>query len=247
MSPNRGGSDAPLRRRTARHAGAASVSATVSEVTHRDDASRLRGEAADRAQRGDWRGACADLETAMTLAPLPTSAALLLVQSYTRIGWLASADAACEQLLQAGPHAPAVYAGLYAESKRCGRLDRALEVCRSAVEADPEDHAAHFAMAHVMVGLGYAATYVAGVLENATRIAPKNEVYRISAAIQLVRCGRLEEAYEHLEAASVSRLVSLTCRCSVERLLALCVWAGDQPRSSALGAAFRELSTGAAG
>ena len=194
------------------------------------------------AERKDWQQARRDAETAVTLAPVPASSWLLLARAYAHTGYPNLAESARHRLLRTGPHPQAVYSGLYAECRRVGQHEQALEVCRQAVEADPDDHAAYFAMAHTMAALDYAAQYIASVLESAARIAPQNPIYRISAAIQLVRCSRPEAAYEHLRAAPIDRLKTLTCRCSAKRLLSLCAWARDVERSRALSECLRSNS-----
>lgn len=165
----------------------------------------------------------------------------MLAEAYARTGCPNLAADVRERLLGADDQARIVYAALYSECKRIGEYDSALRTCRRAVEADAEDHAAYFAMAHTMATLKYSAAYIASVLENAIGIDPSNSVYRISAAIQLVSCSRLSAAYQHLRSAPVDRLRTLTCRCSIEKLVALSLWANDPERCGALSEALRSV------
>jgi tetratricopeptide (TPR) repeat protein len=190
---------------------------------------------------GDWGKALADVEQAMTLAPLPVDGQLLLADCCSLTGRHELALVAYEHLLDTPDQKPAVYAEVYAGLVRCGRRDLALRCCRVAVEFNPEDHAALFAMAHCMVVLNYDAVYVAAVLRQAVQAAPDNEVYRISLAIQHARCERHAEAHAQLKAASPERLSLMSCACSVRYLLRACLWAGDHQRASLLSVRMRWL------
>ncbi|MEO0531409.1 MAG: hypothetical protein AAF266_12670 [Planctomycetota bacterium] len=194
----------------------------------------------------DWSKALGDIEHAMTFVPLPPSGQLVLADCYWFTGRHDLALLAYEHSLNAVDQEPEFYAGVYAGLLRCERRDLALQCCRVAVESNPDDHAALFAMAHCMVALAYDATYVASVLERAVGTAPDRDVYRISLTLQLTRCGRAEEAYEQLAEASVAPLAEMTCGCSVGCLLRLCVWARDATRAGVLKTRLHELRRGQA-
>lgn len=193
----------------------------------------------------EWDKALDDVEHAMMLVPLPVHAQLVLADCCWFTDRHALALLAYEHLLKAVGEEPPVYAAVYAGLVRCGRRDLALRCCRVAVASNPDDHAALFAMAHCMVALKYDATYVAAVLRQAVQVAPDREVYRVSLAIQLTRCGCHEEAYGHLEATSTEQLSQMTCACSIGRLVRLCLWANDHDRVAVLTDQLRALQADA--
>ncbi|MEM6329017.1 MAG: hypothetical protein AAF790_02090 [Planctomycetota bacterium] len=196
--------------------------------------------------RRDWAAALNDAEVAQLLTPLPVGMQLVLGDCYARTGRAELALLAYRHLLTCGPLPHDLYAGLYAGFRGLGRHRAALDVCRAAVEAEPENHAAYFGMAHCMASLGYAASYIAAVLRSAVGLDPQNSVYRASLAIQLVRAAEPAEAYKQLRRVAVDALDSVGCRCSARKLLELCVWADDQPRAEKLGDVVRRLAERAA-
>lgn len=192
-----------------------------------------------------WRRALNDIEQAMTLAPLPAIGQIVLGDCYWFTGCRELALVAYEYLLGAEQESAQVYASAYAGFIRCGRRDLALKCCRAAVAADPEDHAAWFAMAHCMAALDYDASYVASVLSKAVGIAPDRDVYRLSLAIQNTRCGRCDEAYEQVKQVGVSAIATMTCACSVSQLLAVCLKVQDSERSAQLAQRLSEIHAAA--
>lgn len=192
----------------------------------------LRGLA--RHAQAHWANALADLERAMTLLPLPTAGTLALGDCYAHTGHDALALVAYRHLLACGPLPAHFYAGLYAGFRRCDRADLALQACRAACEVDPDDHEALFAMAHAMAALCYSAQYIAGVLEEAVKLAPEKTVYRLSLALELTRAARAAEAYSWLAEAPPDVLRQVPCRCAAQRLMTLCAWAGDAERAIVL-------------
>lgn len=193
---------------------------------------RLRG-VVHHAMR-QWKAALADVEHAQLLAPLCADSQLVLADGFAFTGRPGLAVVAYEHLLTLGDLPAATYAAVYQGLVHCQRRDLAIECCRAAVRANPEDHAAYFAMAHCMAALRYSATYIAAVLEKAVDAAPDHDVYRVSLALQLTRCRRLEEAYSHLCEASVNAIETMACACSVKLLVQLCEWAEDTERSGIL-------------
>ncbi|TWT90537.1 Tetratricopeptide repeat protein [Pseudobythopirellula maris] len=192
---------------------------------------------------GNWREALEDAETAMLLMPLPAAGTLVLGDAYAHSGRTELAMVAYEHLLAGGPHPADFYAGLYAGFRQCGRVDRAMETCRVACEADPDNHEARYGMAHCMSELGYAASFIAGVLKTVVEAAPDREIYRLSLALQLVRAASPSEAYEQLQQLPAESLGQIGCRCSARTLLELCAWAHDTQRTRILGDVLRCLPT----
>lgn len=194
---------------------------------------RLRGTIHHAMQQ--WKTALADVEHAQLLAPLCPDSQLVLADCFAFTNRPELAVMAYEHLLTRGNLPPATYAAIYRGLLVCQRRDLAIECCRAAVQANPEDHAAYFAMAHCMASLRYSATYIAAVLEKAVEAAPDRDVYRVSLALQLTRCRRLEEAYSHLCEASIGAIETVACACSVKLLVQLCEWAEDVERGAILG------------
>ncbi len=200
---------------------------------------RLRGAVHHALQQ--WKTALADMEHAQLLAPLGVDSQLVLADGYAFTGKPELAVVAYEHLLTRGDHPPETYAAIYRGLVHCQRRDLAIECCRAAVRANPDDHAAYFAMAHCMVALRYSATYIAAVLEKAVEAAPDRDVYRVSLALQLTRCQRLEEAYAHLCGASINAIETMACACSVKLLVQLCEWAKDAERGGILSEQLERL------
>ncbi|MEM8865314.1 MAG: hypothetical protein AAGF31_07160 [Planctomycetota bacterium] len=196
-----------------------------------------------RHSQAEWRLALADAEMAMTLLPLPTGGQLVLADCYSHLNHHELAVVGYQHLLAQEDLPTDIYAGLYAGFRRCGRSDLALQACRASVAKEPENHAAHFGMAHCMAALNYSAVYIAGVLRTASKLAPDNAVYRTSLAIQLVRAGLPSDAYQELSQVACRDLLSIECRCSARKLMQLCVWANDAERASALGQVITKLSS----
>jgi len=213
---------------------AAIAVATVGLRRCPDDAGLQVTRGALHHAQGEWAKSLRDVEHAMTLAPLTAHAQLVLGDCYWFTGKRSLALVALEHVARLDGEPVEIYAAAYAGLTRAGRRDLALVCCRTAVETNPEDHAAWFAMAHCMVALEYDATYVASVLDRAVALSPHSDAYRLSLAIQLTRCGRCDEAYRHVAAATIAALTEMTCGCSVARLLQVCVDAGDRERSRAL-------------
>ncbi|MEM9658722.1 MAG: hypothetical protein AAF961_10210, partial [Planctomycetota bacterium] len=97
-------------------------------------------------------------------------------------------------------------------------------------------------MAHCMASLGFSATYVASILRTATRLDPENPSYRISLALQLVRCREPREAYEELRRVPVERFERIECECASRRLLHICLCANDRQRADVLGKVVQRLA-----
>lgn len=213
---------------------AAIAVATIALRRRSDDAGlRITRALVHHSQR-EWAKSLRDVEHAMTLAPLPAPAQVVLGDCYWFTGKRSLAVLAFEHVARLCGESAETYAATYAGLVRAGRRDLALVCCRTAVETNPEDHAAWYAMAHCMVALDYDATYVASVLERAVGLSPDRDAYRLSLALQLTRCGRCDDAYRHVAAATSAALAELSCGCSVARLLRVCVQAGDRERSHTL-------------
>ena len=193
---------------------------------------RLRGAIHHATQQ--WKTALADVEHAQLLAPLCVDSQLVLADCFAFTGRHELAVTAYEHLLTRGELPAPTYAAIYRGLVHCQRRDLAIECCRASVQANPDDHAAYFAMAHCMAALRYSATYIAAVLEKAVEAAPDRDVYRVSLALQLTRCRRLEEAYAHLRRASINTIETMACACSVKLLMQLCEWAEDAERGGIL-------------
>jgi tetratricopeptide (TPR) repeat protein len=193
---------------------------------------RLRGAIHHAMQ--EWKTALADVEHAQLLAPLCRDSQLVLADGFAFTGRPELAVTAYEHLLTRDDLPAETYAAIYRGLLVCQRRDLAIECCRAAVRANPDDHAAYFAMAHCMAALRYSATFIAAVLEKAVEAAPGCDVYRVSLALQLTRCRRLKEAYAHLCGASINAIDTMACACSVKLLVQLCEWAEDAERGAIL-------------
>jgi tetratricopeptide (TPR) repeat protein len=194
---------------------------------------RLRGANHHAIQQ--WKTALADVEHAQLLAPLCRESQLVLADCFAFTGRPDLAVTAYEHLLTRGDLPAETYAAIYRGLLVCQRRDLAIECCRAAVRANPDDHAAYFAMAHCMAALRYSATFIAAVLEKAVETAPDRDVYRVSLALQLTRCRRLKEAYAHFCEAPINAIETMACACSVKLLVQLCEWAEDAERGGILG------------
>jgi tetratricopeptide (TPR) repeat protein len=193
---------------------------------------RLRGVIHHAMQQ--WKTALADVEHAQLLAPLCVESQLVLADGFAFTGRAELAVTAYEHLLTCGDLPAETYATIYRGLLICQRRDLAIECCRAAVRANPDDHAAYFAMAHCMAALRYSATFIAAVLEKAVEAAPDRDVYRVSLALQLTRCRRLEEAYAHLCETPIQAIETMACACSMKLLVQLCEWAEDSERGAIL-------------
>ncbi len=192
--------------------------------------------------QAEWSEALSDIETAMCLVPLPHSGQLVLADCYAHTGRRELAVMAYEHLLSQGPLPGKLYAGLYSGFQKCGRGDLSIKACRAAIESDPDGHEAHFAMAHCMTRLNYPCSCIAAALERACYLAPDNDTYRISLAMQLVSSDRPNDAYRHLAVASIAKLRRLDCLCSARGLLQLCNRAGDNERRDALHESIKRIT-----
>lgn len=192
--------------------------------------------------KADWAAALQDAEVAQALVPLPVGAQLVLADCYANTGREELALTGYRYLMTISPLPPDVYAGLYAGFRRYGHHRLAFNACRAAVEAEPDNHAAYFGMAHCMSSLGYSASYIASVLRTAVQLEPDNPVYRTSLAIQLVSSAQPGQAHAQLCQVPVEALDGVECRCSARKLLELCVWANDERRARKLGEVVRRLA-----
>lgn len=194
-----------------------------------------------RHSTAQWSAALGDAEVAMTLMPLPVRGQLVLGDCYSHLGRRELALVSYEHLLTQGPLSADTYAELYSGFRRCCRNDLAIQACRAAVDADPDNHAAYFGMAHCMASLNYSATYIASVLRTAVELAPADAIYRTSLAIQLVRAGKPIEAHAELRRVAPTKLQQLDCVFSARKLMQLCVWADDCERAEILGTVISRL------
>lgn len=225
--------------RGSRRAAAAVLSVAISRSENAGNLWLLRGII--RHSQAEWPEALGDLETAMCLIPLPASGQLVLADCYAQTGHRDLALMAYERLLDQESLPGKLYAGLYAGFQKCGRGDLAIKACRAAIVSDPDDHEAYFAMAHCMARLSYSSSCVSAALEKACHLAPDNDTYRISLAMQLISSDRPHDAYRHLAQASIEKLRHLDCLCSAKRLLQLCITAGDNHRRDALDKSIKRL------
>ncbi len=195
-----------------------------------------------RHSQSAWSEALKDVELAQTLVPLPVGAQFVLSDCYAHTGRSDLAMLGYKHLLTLGQLPADIYAGLYAGFRRLGNHRLALTTCRAAVEAEPENHAAYFGMAHCMASLNYPANFIASVIRSAVKLEPRNLVYRTSLAIQLVSMRQLAAAYGELSRVNVEQLAAVTCVCSAHKLLELCLWAEDPQRAECMTAVIERLT-----
>jgi Flp pilus assembly protein TadD len=189
--------------------------------------------------------AFADIQVALTVAPLGPSALLILAEGYARAGLETSAADVYEQLATDPTRAYEMWAAIFAGLWQLKRWQAALNVCRRAAQERPDDDGVYFAMAQALVRMGRPAEMIISVLSKAIDLSPNDSRYRVLLATQYLRMGRQNEAYGCIVDLSPEAFADLTCACCAWKLLRLCVTYGDAPRSAVFAAQLAQLSAAA--
>ncbi len=137
--------------------------------------------------RRKWAPAMAAAERASVLIGLPVEGQMVLADCYSLLGKKDLAHAGYLHLLERCLLSRRLYAALYKGFRRLGDPQMALVTCRKALKQFPDDDQAHYGMAHAMGAIGYPAESITRVLEKCLQLAPDNDFYRMSLAVQLTK------------------------------------------------------------
>ncbi len=181
---------------------------------------------------GKYAAGAKSLESAAQLAPLSPSSQLALGDCYLFTNRHELARATYSGLADL-PRIPfPLLSGLALGLSRVQEFERALAVCQQAAAARPECHHALYAVAYYMSKSGRPPEFVYPVLEQAIEMAPQVFCYRVAAATILSRMQETERAYLAIADATLDELSTVSCRCCLERLIALYETASDRVRAA---------------
>jgi tetratricopeptide (TPR) repeat protein len=183
--------------------------------------------------RSELKEAMAALETASALVPLSAPGQLSLAVCYVRTQNLESAECIYQFLATKDDFPTEAVTHLAWGLDRVGKRELALEVCRAAVQREPDCEGALFAMAHYMTKLDYPAEEITPILRRAFELRPDELMYRVDLALLLVLCARHEEAYELLTAVDLAELLQVHCPPRLVGLIAFFREMDDEHRASA--------------
>lgn len=179
---------------------------------------------------GDAAAATHALETASLLVPLQSVGRCALAECYAHAGHrelardiyrmtLADTAMPMELLLR-------VARGL----DEVGDPVMALRACRAASHGDPDSARPYYEMSYYLQRCGDSPHLVEAAARKAISLDPERVQYRVGLASYLHQRGRPDDAYELLKHLDSSRLQEITCRCCLDRLLALFDTMQDQVR-----------------
>lgn len=191
-----------------------------------------------RSWQNEHSQASAALETASLLKPLDIAARFCLAGSFAQTG-RDSLAVFLFQLVGDDPETPQWL--LPRVASRLGQLGahhQALQVCRRIAQADPYHHESRFGTGYYLRRTGAAVEEAAAAIEEAHRLAPEVDLYRIVLAGLWRESGRVEEACELLREL---RVHTVRCPCSLRQMMQVFQAAGDSVRSDACQSQINKL------
>jgi len=168
------------------------------------------------------------LEQATTLAPLSASGQLVLADCYHRLGSTGAADCMYDFLVGCAGRLPVgLLSKLASNLGARGRFQQAVNVCRCAVERQPDCDQAAFGLAYYMGKAGFAPQRALPMLRRAFQLAPNRMTYRLALALALHRCRAAAEAYQLVANLQMDDIARMTCRSCTGRLMQIYEQAED--------------------
>ncbi len=110
------------------------------------------------------------------------------------------------------------------------RPDLSIIACRNAAKQSPENAQIYYDLAYYSGRCGYPSSTTERMVRKAIRRDPSNLRYQVGLASSLFKEDRLDDAHELIRELPPSKIVSLTCACCLEILIALYRHAGDENR-----------------
>jgi tetratricopeptide (TPR) repeat protein len=182
-----------------------------------------------RAQH-DWPGARQALEEATLFAPLPAEAACALGECYLREEKPELARVVFRHLVLKPDLPYDLLAPLASGLGRLGEYELALAICREAAARTPERDEPLYAMAFFLRRLRRPPEVILSVLQQALRLAPESDVYRLAVAMLHEELGDVQAAGQVLAKLTIEHV---RCENCLKRMHAILDRAGDSPRRDA--------------
>lgn len=187
----------------------------------------------------EYADACTDLETATCLTPLMPLARCALADCYLRQGRREPAVTIYEYLVE-WRGTPIAF--LPSVARALGSLEEyelALEACGRILDAEPDNHAAHFGMAFYLHRSGAPLVEVKRSLRTAYELRPHAMTYRLNLALVLAALDENSEAASILQGMEAA---TLRCHCQLRILASLQSHLGQEALAQASLQRLEELT-----
>lgn len=170
------------------------------------------------------------LEHASLLVPLSGPARVYLAQGYGRIGKRQLSRDLLTELLADETLTNHALLLLAAALDAVDLPALAMKACRRVASRDPDIAQTYYDMGYYAARCGYPTEVSESLARRAISLDPGSARFRVGLASMLLRLERRAEALELVERFSSSQIADVSCRCCLQRLVALFESAGDYER-----------------